>query len=430
MNVTIIGAGYVGLPTGVIFAELGHTVWIVRRNKEKVALLKQGKSPIYEPGLEELIRRNLSAGRLFPTTSYSDSVSNSDVVFICVGTPQSESGEADLFQVFEAAREIARNCKNYTLIVIKSTVPVGTGDKVREVVSQYIGKEREFDVASCPEFLRESTAVSDALNPDRIVIGADSKRARDLLLALHQNLPGERVVTGLRTAEIIKYASNAMLSTQISFINMLADLCERAGADVTDVARAMRLDKRIGKYAFLDAGLGYGGGCFPKDIEALIHILESHGCYAGILQAVQRVNQTRSDIFLKKIIRTLGELEGKVLGLWGLTFKPNTDDLRQSPALAIVKKLLNAGAKIKAYDPVAEEAAYKIFPELQYCDCIYDSIEGADSLVIATAWQEFERVDLELIKQKMKRPLVFDGRNIFDPRLMMEKGFEYYSIGR
>lgn len=439
MTITFIGAGYVGLPSAALFADFGNKVWIVRRDREKTERLKRGEISIFEPGLEDLVKKNIAAGRLIPTTSYQESVPNSDIVFICVGTPSGQNGEADLSQVFEAAHEIGKNLKDYTVIVNKSTVPIGTAEKVREIISEELSKREtishlphaisQFNVASCPEFLREGQAVYDAQNPDRIVIGADSQKAQELLVKLHEPLPGGRVLTDIKTAEMIKYASNAFLATKISFINEIANLCDEVGANVEDVAKGIGLDKRIGP-AFLKAGLGFGGSCFPKDTRALHSIAFSHDYNFQLLKAVIEVNQQQRRRFFQKVRRVLGELKDKKIGVLGLAFKNDTDDVRESAALDIVSWLIKEGAQIKAYDPQAETNAKIALPELTTCPIPEETAQEADAILIVTEWPQFKNLDWVNMKNKMNQPIVLDGRNLLDPKKMRGLGFIYISVGR
>ncbi|MDD5043644.1 MAG: UDP-glucose/GDP-mannose dehydrogenase family protein [Patescibacteria group bacterium] len=430
MKISIIGAGYIGLTSGAIFADLGNTVWMIRRDKEKIEDLKKGICPIYEPGLEEIIRKNLKVGRLFPTTDYAEAVPNSDAVFICVGTPSLENGEADLSQVKTAAQEIAKYLQGYTVIIDKSTVPIGTGDLVKDIVSKNAPQGATFDVVSCPEFLREGSAVNDSLNPDRIVIGCDSPKALAVMLELHKPLPGERVLTDVKTAEMIKYASNALLATEISFINSIANICERSGADVTKVAAGIRLDKRIGKYAFLDAGCGYGGACFPKDVKALISLAKDYDYDFSLLKEVEEVNKNQRKLMVGKVKKLLPDLAGKTIAVWGLAFKPNTDDMREAPSVDVIEFLQKEGAKINAFDPVAEKVARKILQDVHYFNDCYESVRGADCLVIITDWNEFKELDLNKVKDLMAGKNIVDGRNIYDPQVVRDLGFNYLSIGR
>lgn len=437
MKVAIIGAGYVGLTSAAVYAKLGHTVWAVRKDVDKVEMLKRGEVPFYEPGLSELVKEGVESGRLIPTTSYKEAVPEADVIFICVGTPPLSSGEADLSQVFSAAREIAGNLKQYAVIVDKSTVPVGTAGRVRNAIHEVLnqasqdssGKNISFDVASCPEFLREGSAVHDTMNPDRIVIGIDCDRARDILLKAHEGLPGERMITDIATAEMIKYASNAFLATKISFINEIANVCDEVGANVDEVARGMGLDPRIGP-AFLKAGIGYGGACFPKDTKALHSIAFLHDYDFKLLKAVIEVNQAQRRHFLRKVRRTLGSLEGKQIGVLGLAFKNNTDDVRESAALDIIGWLMKEGAAVMGYDAKAAQNAKEVLTQLTTCGNPEDVFQNADAVLILTEWAEFRELPWKDLKTKMHEPVIFDGRNLLDPKMMRDLGFIYISVGR
>jgi len=430
MKITIIGAGYIGLTSGAVFSDLGNTVWLIRRDKQKIKDLKKGICPIYEPGLEEIIKRNLEAKRLFPTTDYGEAIPHSDIVFICVGTPSGANGEADLSQVKTAAEEIAKNLQGYTVIVDKSTVPIGTADFVKNIIKENAPQGVTFDVVACPEFLREGTAVQDTLNPDRIVIGHDNGEALKLLLELHEPLPGERVITDIKTAEMIKYASNALLATEISFINSIANICDRAEADVKKVAQGVKLDKRIGRYAFLDAGCGYGGACFPKDVKALISLAQDYDYDFTILKEVEAVNKAQRQLIINKVKKLVPDLKGKTIAIWGLAFKPNTDDMREAPAVEIIKALQAEEAKIQVFDPVAQEVAKKLLDKVEYFNDCYLAVKGVNCLVIVTDWNEFKELDLEKVKELMAEPNIVDGRNIYEPQLMRDLGFNYLSIGR
>ncbi len=437
MKVAIIGAGYVGLTSAAVYAKLGHTVWAVRKDAEKVEMLKRGEVPFYELGLSELVKEGVQSGRLIPTTKYSEAVPEAEVIFICVGTPPLSSGEADLSQVFAAAREIAQNLKKYAVIVDKSTVPVGTAERVRSAIHQelnalnYEGSKDAppFDVASCPEFLREGQAVHDTLNPDRVIIGVDCERARDTLLEVHDGLPGERMITDIKTAEMIKYASNAFLATKISFINEIANVCDEVGANVDEVARGMGMDPRIGP-AFLKAGIGYGGACFPKDTKALHSIAFFHDYDFKLLKAVIEVNQAQRRHFLRKIRRELVNLSGKKIGVLGLAFKNNTDDVRESAALDMISWLLREGVQVSAYDPQAEENAKAAIPELATCPTAEEVFTGAHAVLLLTEWPEFRDLNWAGLKERMAQPVLFDGRNLLDPKVMRELGFTYISVGR
>lgn len=431
MTIAIIGAGYVGLTSAAVLAKLGHTVYAVRKDADKVEMLKRGEVPFYEPGLSALVKEGVASGRLISTMSYAEAVPSAEVVFICVGTPPLPSGEADLSQVFAAVREVAENWgTGYKVIADKSTVPVGTAEKVRRVISlQFTVHSEPFDVASCPEFLREGSAVHDTLNPDRVVIGADSDRARDMLLKVHEGLPGERLVTDIATAEMIKYASNAFLATKISFINEIANVCDEVGANVDEVARGMGMDPRIGP-AFLKAGIGFGGACFPKDTKALHSIAFNHDYDFKLLKAVIEVNQAQRRQFLRKVRSVLGGVEGKKIGVLGLAFKNNTDDVRESAALDIISWLMKEGAQVVAYDPQAEVNAKIAIPELVTCPSAAGVFGRVDAVLLLTEWAEFKELPWEDLKKSMRNPVVVDGRNLLDVDKMCELGFQYISVGR
>jgi len=429
MTITIIGHGYVGLVSAAVFADLGNDVWVVGRTAEKIEKLKKGVMPFFEPGLQEMVQHNLTAGRLHFTLSYKESIPYSKIVFICVGTPSKENGEADLSSVYMVAKEIAKNLAGYCLIVTKSTVPVGTNRKIAKIVKKYADKKNKFDIASCPEFLREGSALSDTLNPDRIVIGADSDKAKELLLDLHKPIDGERIVTSIETAEMIKYASNALLATKISFANAMSFICDAVGADVEIVMAGVGLDKRLGRM-FLYPGVGFGGSCFPKDVKALIAVAKQHNYDFTLLKSVYQINREAIEKFVEKVIKTLGGVENKCLAVWGLSFKPNTDDMREAPSIDIIKKLREKGAKIKAFDPVAMQNAAKILPEIIYCANPKEAVKDADALLVLTEWNEFKQLDLQEVKKLMRKLYIFDGRNIYDPSKVKKIGFIYKGIGR
>lgn len=430
MVISVIGHGYVGLVTASVFADLGNTVWCVGRTKEKIEKLKKGMMPFYEPGLEELVKKNLSAGRLNFTLSYEEAIPKSDVCFICVGTPSLPSGEADLSQVFAAAKEMAKNLKKATTIVVKSTVPVGTTKKVAQIIDKIIANETSFEIAFVPEFLREGTALSDTLHPDRIVIGTESARAQKLLLELHKPINGEFVLTDIPSAELIKYASNALLATKISFSNTMAHLCEKVGADVEKVLDGVGLDKRIGRN-FLYPGVGYGGSCFPKDVKAIIAIFRKNQLSAKLFEAVEEINHLAADRFVDKVTQVLGkDLTGKTLGVLGLAFKPNTDDMREAPSIKIINALQTRGAKIRAFDPVAMPRAREIMKDVIYCENPEETARGVDALLVITEWNEFKQLDFGKIKKLLKRPIIFDGRNIYNPQELRNLGFIYKGVGR
>jgi UDPglucose 6-dehydrogenase len=429
MNVAVIGTGYVGLVTGVVFADLGNDVCCVDKEQGKVDKLNRGEPTIYEPGLEEMLKRNIADKRLVFTSNLADAVRKADVVFIAVGTPPGTDGATDLSQVEAVAKEIALSLDRYKVIVNKSTVPVGTGDFVRDIILRHRKAEIDFDIVSNPEFLREGSAIQDTLVPDRIVIGAPTKKVAMALLELYAPLERPMLITDVPSAEMIKYASNAFLATKISFINAISDLCEKVGADVQQVARGMGFDQRIGA-AFLNAGLGFGGSCFPKDTLSLMHTSKVYGEENEILNAVVAVNDRRVNNFCRRIETRIGSLAGKKIGMLGLAFKPNTDDLREAKSLEIARFLLAQGATVRAYDPVAMEGAKALLPALQMVDNAYTAAEGADLLVVVTEWNEFKLLNLERLKGLLKSPIIFDGRNIYDPERMQLLGFEYFSIGR
>jgi len=434
MRLTVVGAGYVGLTTAVCFAHLGNEVMVVEKLPEKVQALKEGKVPFYEPGLEEMLKENLSLGRLFFTTDLKEGLDFSDVIFICVGTPQRPDGSADLSQVEEVARETAKLMEGYKLLVEKSTVPVNTHKLIKRTVERYLkmrGKILEFDVASNPEFLREGSAVRDFLEPDRIVIGVESERARRIMEELYKDFKCPIIFTDPATSELIKHASNSFLAMKISYINMVADLCEKVGADVRLVAEGMGYDKRIGR-EFLRAGIGWGGSCFPKDIKAFIKMAKDHGVDFSLLEEVDKINQRRAVQFVEKVRSVLWSLKDKTLAVWGLSFKPNTDDIREAPSLRLVPMLLKEGARLKLYDPKAIENFKKLYPpgkDLDYAPDMYSAVEGASALLIFTEWEEFQRADLRRVKELMELPIIIDGRNIYEPEVVRGLGFEYYGVG-
>jgi len=429
MNISIIGTGYVGLVTGACFAELGNTVICADNNQKKVSDLKKCIIPIYEPGLEELVTINVKKKRLLFTTSIKDTVNKSEVIFIAVSTPSLDNGEADLTGVENVARNIAINLTGYRLIVEKSTVPVETGKWVKDTISTYIKHNIKFDIASNPEFLREGQAINDFMHPDRIVIGVESKKARDILVSLYKPLNSPLVITDIKSAELIKHASNSYLATKISFINAISRICEKVGADVVEVAEGMGLDKRIGP-GFLNAGIGYGGSCFPKDVDAFINIAEKLGCNFDLLKAVKAINQQQKSFFLNKIKGLLWIIKDKTIGILGLSFKPNTDDIRNAPSIDIIQALQSEGAKIKVYDPSAMEKAGELLGKVKFCKDPYEVCRGSDCLLIITEWDEFKELDLSKIKKLLKRPFIIDGRNIYEPERMKKIGFTYAGIGR
>lgn len=431
MQVAIIGTGYVGLVTGVCFAEKGNKVICVDNDAEKIKSLKSKKMPIYEPGLEEIIARNIKEGRLSFSTSVKEAVDFAKIIFVSVGTPPTPEGYADLSYVEAVCREIGTHLKEYHLIVEKSTVPVKTGDKVKAAIARYAKTGIEFDVASNPEFLREGSAINDTLNPDRVVIGVENERSEKLLRELYANFNAPIVKTDIKSAELIKHASNSFLSMKISYINAVSAICELVGADVTEVAKGMGMDKRISPQ-FLSAGIGYGGFCFPKDLEAFVAISKELGYDFGILKEVQKVNHEARERFIKKIEQELWVLKGKTIAVLGLSFKPNTDDIRESSAIAMIKTLLYKGAIVRTYDPKAIEKAKVVLTHdnLTYCKDLYDAAKGANCLILATEWDEFKNMDLDKIKKHLAHPIIFDGRNVFNPEDMKKRGFTYKSVGR
>ena len=428
-NLCVVGTGYVGLTTGVCFADLGNSVTCIEINPDKLATLRSGHTPIYEPGLQEVLERNLRAQRIRFTDDYADALADAAFIFITVGTPMGPTGAADLSQVESAAASIGRHLRRPAIIIDKSTVPVGTGDLVTEIIGDYVPDGVGFAVVSNPEFLREGSALQDFQHPDRIVLGAIDRAAAEQVAELHAPLAAKVIITDLRTAEMIKYASNAFLATRISFINEIAQICEKLGADVREVARGMGADKRIGP-DFLDAGIGYGGSCFPKDVLALHHMAASNGCHPQLLQAVMDINRDARKRFVDKLVDILGTLEGTQIGVLGLSFKPNTDDMREAPSIDIIGTLQAAGARVKAYDPVAMEVASELMPTVTYCATPYDVAKDADALLIVTHWNEFKQLNLDKLKQHMRRPVLLDGRNLYEPADMAERGFIYRGVGR
>jgi len=430
MTITFIGHGYVGLVTAAVFADLGNTVWVIGHTKEKIENLKKGILPIYEPGLEEIVKRNVSANRLLFTLDYERAIPESEVVFIAVGTPPKSSGEADLSVVYEVAEKLGSYLDGYTVVIVKSTVPVGTNRKVAEILNKRKPQKSEFDVASVPEFLREGQAIGDTLHPDRIVIGSSSQKAKEKLLELHKPIDGTVILTNLETAEMIKYASNAFLATKISFANAIAQLSEKTGANGPDVLTAVGLDNRVGS-KFLNAGVGYGGSCFPKDVKALIAIAENYGYSFELLKNVEKINKDAMQGIIEKIKKLLGDdLENKTIGILGLSFKPDTDDMRDAPSIYVINTLLKLGAHIKAYDPIAMDNAKKILPHITFCKDAYDVAKNTDVLVIMTEWNEFRQLDLKKIKEHMQSANLIDGRNIYEPEMIKASGFTYIGVGR
>jgi len=429
-QICVVGVGYVGLITAAGFADLGNRVIGLDISEEKIEGLKRGDMPIYEPGLEELVERNVKAERLTFTTSYKEGMKDTEFVFIAVGTPSGVDGEADLQYVESAARSVAENMSAELIIINKSTVPVGTGDWVAEIVTRNQKETIPFSVVSCPEFLREGSATLDFMNPHRTVLGSLDRDAADKVAQLHLPLRAPIVITDLRTAEMIKYASNAFLATKISFINEIANICEALGADVKEVANGMGYDNRIGHH-FLYAGLGYGGSCFPKDVKALAHMAEEKGKHPQMLYAVMEINDDRRPMAVNRITDMLGgSLKGKTIGLLGLAFKPNTDDMRDAPSVDIANALIAAGAHVRAYDPVSMEVAAPLLPEVEMLPDPYTMAEGCDALMVNTEWNEFMQLNRRQIRDLMKQPVLFDGRNIYDPAEMVELGFHYRGMGR
>ncbi|MEW9699929.1 UDP-glucose/GDP-mannose dehydrogenase family protein [Paenibacillus sp. SI8] len=429
MKLTVIGTGYVGLVSGVCFSQLGNEVICVDRLEEKINMLNRNEVPIYEPGLEELIRKNVSEGKLSFTTDLTSAVQNSDIIIIAVGTPSLPNGEANLQYIEQAAYDVASAINGYKIIMTKSTVPVGTN----HLIHNWIGKvsQYEFDVVSVPEFLREGTAISDTLNPDRIIIGAESSTAIETITELHQPLTENIIITDIKSAEMIKYASNAFLATKISFINEIANICEKIGADVTLVAKGMGQDKRIGS-SFLNAGIGYGGSCFPKDTNALIQIAGNANYDFKLLKSVVEVNKHQRYNVINKLVECLGQLSGKTIAVWGLAFKPNTDDVRDAPAIEIIKELIKRGCTIKTYDPIAMEKFKEIVDSdsIVWCESPLEAVENSHALCLLTEWDLFKNISLQVIEKLMKQPILIDGRNVFTQEQIQETHLLYYSVGR
>jgi len=429
MTITFVGHGYVGLVTASVFADLGNTVWVIGHTAEKINNLKNGIIPIYEPGLEELVKKNVDAKRLIFTLDYKSAVPESDAVFIAVGTPTTKTGDADLSTVLKVAEEIGKNLKGYTVVATKSTVPAGTNKKVQRVLEEAKPEGTEVDYASIPEFLREGSAISDTVNPDRIVIGTESKKAQDLLVKLHEPIKAPLILTNFETAELIKYAANAFLALKISYANAIAKISELLGADALRVLEGIGADRRIGNM-FLSPGPGYGGSCFPKDVKALISIAKDNDYQFSLLEEVENINhQSRRDI-VRKARKMLGELRNKKIGVLGLAFKANTDDMRYAPAIDIINLLQIDGAKISAYDPKAEKTSKAVLSNIDYKKDTYEVMKDADLLLILTEWNEFKELDLEKVKKLMKTPNIIDGRNLYDPEQMRAVGFNYMGIGR
>ncbi len=429
MNIGIIGAGHVGLVTGACFADLGNRVVMADRDHKKIAMLKRRQMPFFEPGLEELVHRGVASKRLTFVPTTREVVTGSTLIFLCVGTPPRSSGEADLTAVEDVTREIAQAMRSYRLIVEKSTVPVETGEWIKRTCRLAIRRGVPFDVASNPEFLREGSAIQDFLHPDRIVLGVETKRAQALLTELYKPLHAPVLVTDIKSAELIKHASNSFLAVKVSFINSVAEICDTVGADVVKVAEGMGFDKRIGR-SFLDAGVGYGGSCFPKDVSAFIRIAEKHGHNFQLLKAAAAVNEAQRKRFVKRIAQTLWNLNNKTVGVLGLAFKPNTDDLREAPSIDIIRMLEEEGAKVRVFDPKAMAQADGFFPEVTFCRNPYEVARGADCLAVVTEWNEFKELDFSRIKKLMRQPVIVDGRNMYDPASIRRLGFRYVGMGK
>ncbi|MCK8825887.1 UDP-glucose dehydrogenase family protein [Fuchsiella alkaliacetigena] len=430
MNLCVVGTGYVGLVSGACFADLGNQVICVDIDEEKIAGLKEGKMPIYEPGLKEIVDENYNNGNLDFTTSLARGIKESDIIFIAVGTPSTEEGGADLSAVESVARSVAEQINDYKIVINKSTVPVGTGDWVEDLISDNKEADYDFDVVSCPEFLREGSAVSDTMNPDRIIIGSNNEKAAQVLDELHQDFEAPILHTDRYSAEMIKYAANAFLATKISFINEIANICERTGANVEEVAQGIGMDHRISD-KFLRSGVGFGGACFPKDTRAIVSTAKEHGYDFKVVSATVEVNQLQKKTLVKKLKKELPELEGRTIAVLGLSFKPNTDDMREAPSRTVIKELLEAGAEVKAYDPIAMDEAQEIFSDdIDYAEDAYSAIENTDALLLVTEWEEFQNLDLKRVKELLNNPLFIDGRNCYQPEKMEELGFTYYSVGR
>ena len=432
MNIAVIGSGYVGLVVGNCLADLGNEVVCVDIDENKINNLKKGILPIYEPGLKDVLDRNINEDRISFTTDIKSAIQSSDVIFIAVGTPPDKDHKADLKYVFSVAKDIGKYMDRYKVIVDKSTVPVGTAEKVKQIIKQSQKNPIEFDVVSNPEFLREGEAINDFMIPDRIVIGVENGKAKKIMEEIYMGIARANrpiLFTDVKSAELIKYASNAMLATRISFMNELSHLCEKVGADIKMVARGMGLDTRIGP-RFLQAGVGYGGSCFPKDVNALAQTMKELNCEAKILEAVEEVNFDQKKSVIPKIKKLIPDLKDKVIAIWGLAFKPKTDDMREAPSIIIIGELQKLGAKIRAFDPVAEEIAKNILKNIEYSKTPYDAIKGADCLVIITEWNEFRNLNKKKIKELLKQPNIVDGRNVYEPDEMKELGFNYIGVGR
>ncbi len=435
MKIVIVGTGYVGLVTGTCFSEVGIDVTCVDIDKKKIDNLNKGIIPIWEPGLEDMVKRNFAAGRLHFSTDLAEVLDDAEVVFSAVGTPPDEDGSADLQYVLDVARTVGKNMKHHTLVVTKSTVPVGTAKKVRDAIQGELdkrGEKIEFDVASNPEFLKEGDAVNDFMKPDRIVVGVESEKAREIMARLYKpfTMNGHPVIfMDVPSAEMTKYAANSLLATKISFMNDIANLCEILGADVNMVRKGIGSDSRIGN-KFIYPGIGYGGSCFPKDVKALIKTADQNGYNMRILKAVEEVNESQKSVLFQKALKYFGDLNGKTFAMWGLSFKPKTDDMREAPALVLIDKLIEAGAKVQAYDPVAmDESRRRIGDKISYSEDPYGALIDADALMLVTEWSEFKFPNLKVVKKLLKNPVIFDGRNVYEKDYMEENGFEYFGIG-
>jgi len=429
LKICVIGIGYVGLPTSTCLAEIGNSVICVDKDEEKISKLKNGIMPIQEPGLEELVDKNISEGKLIFTTDLSFAIDNSDIVFITVGTPSLPDGDVNLSQVRSVAEEIALVMQKYKIIVLKSTVLPGTSELVKEIIHENMVSKAEFDIVSNPEFLREGSAIYDTMYPDRIIIGSDNDQANNTLSRLYEPFNAPMVKTDLKTAELIKYASNAFLAIKISFINEIANICEKVGADVTELSEGIGLDKRIGN-SFLKAGVGYGGSCLPKDTRALVWLSNKIGYDFKILKSSIEVNRRQQLKVIKFLKDALGELKDKKIVVLGLSFKPGTADMRNAPSIEIIKLIQKQRGVIRAYDPVAMKNARKLIDDVMYCNNVYEAVEGADAVVLLTEWKEFKDINLEKVKSLVCNPIFIDGRNVYDPKIMKRLGFKYYSIGR
>lgn len=432
MKIAVLGTGYVGLVTGTCFAELGNNVVCADIDEAKIKKLGEGISPIYEPGLEDVIKRNRKEGRLHFTTDINYAIKNSDIVFICVGTPQKDNGKSDLSYVEDAAREIGEAMNRYKLVVTKSTVPVGTTYKIKEIIKSHIKNNIEFDIASNPEFLREGEAVTDFMIPDRIIVGVENDKSKKIIESVYHGIARTTrpiFFTDIKSSELIKYASNAMLAMRISFMNEISRLCDAIGADVKQIAHGIGLDSRIGP-RFLQAGAGYGGSCFSKDIKSLIVIMKECGINAELLKAVESVNEEQKRAIIGKVEQLIKNTKGRTIAIWGLSFKPKTDDMRDAPSIVIVNELQKRGANIKAFDPEAMHNAKKIFYDVTFCNDMYEAVSNADALAVVTEWNEFRNPDWDKIKKLMKQPNIVDGRNIYEPAEIKALGFNYLGVGR